>query len=85
MMENIEAAHAIYSNYEHLFKETVKKFVQEQEVKEEIKSKEPFSHSPADWKIKIYDYSGGGLCIGNTKWIETDLRKGDYIGIVPEA
>ncbi len=73
MMKNIEAAHEIYSNYELLFKETVKKFVQE--VKEEIESKEPFSHSPADWKIKIYNYYGGGLYIKNKKWIETDLRK----------
>lgn len=76
MMKNIEAAHAIYSKYDPLFKETVKKFVQE--VKEEIESKEPFSRSPADWKIKIYDESGGGLYIRNTKWIETeetDLRK----------
>lgn len=73
MMENIEAAHAIYSNYEHLFKETVEEFVLK--VKEEIESKEPFSRSPADWKIKIYDNYGGGLYIRNINWIETDLRE----------
>ena len=73
MRENIEAAQAIHSNYEPLFKEIVEEFVQE--IKKEIKGKEPVSSSPNDWKIKIYHNSGGGLYIRNIKWIETDLRK----------
>ena len=73
MMKDIEAAHKIYSNYELLFKETVKKFVQD--VKKEIEDKEPVASSPDDWNIEIYDKDGGGLYIRNKKWIETDLRK----------
>lgn len=73
MKKNIEAAHAIYLNYDPFLKETVKKFVQD--VKKEIKGKELFSLGSTDWKIKIYDKFGGGLYIKNKKWIETDLRK----------
>ena len=80
MLENIEAAQAIHSNYEPLFKETVDEFVQE--VIKKIEGKEPVSSSPADWKIEIYNNDGGGLIIRNTKWI--DLRttpEGDHLMI----
>ena len=80
MWKNIEAAHAIYSNYKPLFKETVDEFVQE--VKKEIEGKEPVSSNRDDWKIKIYNHAGGGLSIRNGKWI--DLRttpEGDHLMI----
>ncbi len=69
--EKMEAAHAIYSNYETLFKETVEKFVQE--VKKEIEDQNPVSCSPNDWKLNPND--GNGLRIRNTQWVEEDLRK----------
>ncbi len=68
MSKKIEAAHAIYSNYESLLEKTVEKFVQE--VKEEI---EQGTISPNNWKINSND--GNGLRIRNTQWVEEDLRK----------
>ena len=71
MLENIEAAQAIHSNYEPLLKETLGTFIKE--LKEKIKSKEPVSSSPDDWELKIYCGRENGLVIRNTKWI--DQRK----------
>ncbi len=69
MLQNIEAAHAIYSNYKSLLEESGK-FVQE--VKEEIEGQAPVSCSPNNWKINPTD--GNGLKIRNTQWVENDLR-----------
>ncbi len=74
MMKNIEAAHAIYSNYDPLFQKTVEKFVQE--VKEEIEDEKPVSCSSNDWKITPND--GNGLRIRNTQWNENHHLQIDW-------
>lgn len=74
MRGKIEAAHAIYSNYEPLFKETVKKFVQE--VKKEIEGEKPVSCSSNDWEITPND--GNGLRIRNTQWNENHHLQIDW-------
>ena len=66
MQEKIEAAHAIYSNYEPFFKETIDEFVQE--IKKEIMSQEPVFSSSGDWKIETYNHAGSGLTIRNAQW-----------------
>ena len=71
MRKKMEAAHAIYSNYEPLFKETVEKFVRE--VKKQIKGQNLVSCSPNDWEITLND--GDGLRIRNTQWVDHDLSR----------
>lgn len=84
MLEKIVAAHAIYSNYEPLFKETVKKFVKD--VKKEIDSQGHVSSSPGHWELRICDDTGE-LKISNTQWIYhlyikwTDVYKKSYYAV----
>ena len=78
MGKNIDAAHAIYSNYESFVEKKVEKNLQElfKELKEEIEGQEPVSQRLDDWELCIYGEKGyGGLKIKNKKWIDADLKK----------
>lgn len=78
MWKNIDAAHAIYSNYAFLVQENVEKILQDlfKELKEKIEGQEPVSQRLDDWELCIYGEKGhGGLKIKNKKWTDADLKK----------